>query len=152
MFDIGTFDYLTFAQGPFVQSTIAAEPIDVGGKRRRRRNADDDLTEAEVQFMRRKLAELKRAKTDREEAAAAKALEIALAQAAEDDAAAEIISGAIQEKHPEAIAKSDYGSVMRDVALLTDITNQLARIVREAAAERRRLDDEDDIEILMLTT
>lgn len=150
MFDIGTFDYLTFDQGPFVASSVATEAIDVAGKRRRRRNADDELTEAEVEFMRRKLRELKQAKTDREEAAAAKALEIALAQAAEDDQAAEIITGAIQEKRPEAVAKSDYGSVMRDVALLTEITNQLDRIVKEAAAERRRLDDEDDIEILML--
>ena len=96
---------------------------DVGGKARRGvkhkgyRSADDELTEAEIQFMQRKLAELKAAKTEREKAAAAKSLEVAMAQATKDDEAADAISATIQEKRPEAVLKSDYGAVMRDVAL-----------------------------------
>jgi hypothetical protein len=121
--------------------------IDVAGAKRRR-HPDEELTEAEVQFMQRKLAELKRAKTAAEEAAAAKALEVALAQAAQDDEAAEVITATIAEKRPE--IKTDYGAIMRDVALLTDITRQLAKIARAAADERRRQEDEDDIEMLML--
>lgn len=112
------------------------------GKPRRHRTGDDELTEAEVQYMFRKLAELKAAKTEREKVQAAKALEIALAQAAQDEEAAEVISASIQAK--------DYGAVMRDVPLLTSITQQLDRIVKEAAAERRRLDDEDDIETILM--
>lgn len=83
------------------------------GRKRRHRNADEELTEAEVQFIRRKVAELKAAKTEREKVAAAKALEIALAQAAQDDEVADVISAEIQEKRPE--IKEDYGPIMRDV-------------------------------------
>ncbi len=41
---------------------------------------------------------------------------------------------------------------MRDVALLTDITRQLDKIVKEAAAEHKRMmEDEEDIEMLLLS-
>ncbi len=100
--------------------------------------------------MQRKLRELKAAKTEREKVAAAKALEVAMAQAAKDDEAAEVISSTIQEKRPEAILKADYGAVMRDVALLTEITNKLAKIAKEAAAYQRMMDDEDDVETLLM--
>lgn len=123
---------------------------DPSGKRKRRRNADEELTEAEVQFMQRKLAELKAAKTEREKAAAAKALEVAMAQATKDDEAADAITATIQEKRPEAILKADYGAVMRDVALLTEITDRLEKIAKEAAAYQRILEDEDDIEMLLM--
>lgn len=137
-------------------SVVIAPPVvvqqpDRSDGKPRRRTGDEELTEAEVQYMQRKLRELKQAKTEREKVDAAKALEIALAQAAQDDQAADIISAAIQEKRPEAVLKSDYRAVMRDVALLTDITRQLDRIVKAAAAEQRRMqDDEDDIEMLLL--
>lgn len=93
----------------------------------------------------RKIAELKAAKTEQDKLAAAKALEIALAQAAQDDEAANAISATIAEKRPE--ARADYGAVMRDVALLTAITNELDRIVKE---HKRLMDDEDDAEALLL--
>lgn len=129
---------------------VVTEQPDRSDGKPRRRSGDDELTEAEVQWMQRKLQELKQAKTEREKNEAAKALEIALAQAAQDDAAAEAISATIQEKKPEAVLRADYGSVMRDVALLTSITNELERVVKESAAHQRMLEDEDDIEMLLL--
>jgi hypothetical protein len=114
------------------------------GRRQRLRTADDDLTEGEVQWMQRKLAELRKAKSEREAAEAAKALEIALAQAAQDERAAEVISEVIEAKKPEAIARADYSLVMRDVRVLGQILSELLRMVK--AYE----DEEDDIEILLL--
>jgi hypothetical protein len=114
------------------------------GRRQRLRTADDDLTEGEVQWMQRKLAELRKAKSEREAAEAAKALEIALAQAAQDERAAEVISEVIEARKPEAIARADYSLVMRDVRVLGQILSELLRMVR--AYE----DEEDDIEILLL--
>lgn len=136
----------------FGSAVQARAPEGGDGKPRRRiRTAEDELTEGEIQWMQRKLQELKNAKTEREKAEAAKALEIALAQAAQDDKAAEVISAAIQERRPEAVLRADYGPVMHDVALLTSITSQLASIVKQAAAEHKRMmDDEDDIEMLLL--
>lgn len=116
-----------------------------GGKKRRR--ADDDLTEAEVQFMFRKIAEMKAAKTERERVAAAKALEVSLAQAAQDDEAAETISATIQEKRPEAVLKADYSAALRDVSLMTEIAEKLAKI---AAEVRREREDEEDVEALLM--
>ena len=106
--------------------------IDVGGKRRR--TADEELSEAEVQFMQRKLAELRAAKTKREEQAAAKALEVALAQAAQNDEVAEVITATIE------IDRPDYGTVMRDLKLLARIIDKLDRMVK---AETRENDDWD---------
>ena len=109
-----------------------------GKRRRRHKSADDELSEAEVQFMQRKLAELKAAKTKREEQAAAKSLEVALAQAAQSDEVAEVISTTIEAKET-----TDYGAVMRNLALLSRVIDRLERMVRE---ER----EEDDIEILAM--
>jgi hypothetical protein len=114
------------------------------GRRQRLRTADDDLTEGEVQWMQRKLAELRKAKSEREAAEAAKALEIALAQAAQDDRAADVISEVIEARRPDVIARADYGPVLRDTKLLGEILRELARMVK--AYE----DEEDDIEILLL--
>lgn len=149
---ISAFQSNAFQNDAFQIDGAVSTPIDVAGSdgRKRRRHADDELTEAEVQFMHRKLAELKRAKTEQDKAKAAKALEVALAQAASDDEAKEIITAMIHEKRPEAVLRADYGPVMRDVALLTSITRQLDRIVKQAAAERRAMEDEDDIETLLM--
>ena len=118
---------------------VTTTGIDVAGKRRgRRKPADEELTEAEVQFMQRKLAELKAAKTKREEQAAAKSLEVALAQAAQSDEVAEVISTTIEAKET-----TDYAAVMRDLTLLSRVIDRLERMVRE---ER----EEDDIEILAM--
>jgi hypothetical protein len=94
--------------------------------------------------MQRKLAELRKAKSEREAAEAAKALEIALAQAAQDDRAADVISEVIEARRPDVIARADYGPVLRDTKLLGEILRELARMVK--AYE----DEEDDIEILLL--
>jgi hypothetical protein len=128
---------------------VAQQDVGDGGRRRRGRRqrlrtADDDLTEGEVQWMQRKLAELRKAKSEREAAEAAKALEIALAQAAQDERAAEVISEVIEAKKPEAIARADYSLVMRDVRVLGQILSELLRMVKEQE------DEEDDIEILLL--
>lgn len=117
------------------------QPDRSDGKPRRVRNrrwfnADDELTEAEVQFMQRKLQELKRAKTEREKNAKAKELEVALAQAAQDELAAEAIRSAMGGKSP--------ARVMRDPAALGRIIGELERIVRDQQ-------DEDDLEILLLS-
>ena len=136
-----------FALGEFGVDVVVAldqSDGDPSGKRRRRRNADDDLTEAEVQWMMKKLAELKAAKTERERLAAAKALEVGLAQATKDDEAADVISATIQERGV------DTAQMMRDVALLTEITNKLAVIAREAAEYQRMMEDEDDVETLLM--
>ena len=132
--------------GGAAPAVVTTQPDRSDGKprRRRARNADDELTEAEVQWMQRKLLELKAAKTERERVAAAKSLEVSLAQATQDDEAADIISASIQEK---GVSTAD---AMRDVALLTSITNQLEQIVKAAAIERRRLEDEDDVESLLM--
>jgi hypothetical protein len=132
-----------------VTPTPAAQPDTDGGRprrgrRQRLRTVDDDLTEGEVQWMQRKLAELRKAKSEREAAEAAKALEIALAQAAQDERAAEVISEVIEARRPDVIARADYGPVLRDTKLLGEILRELARMVK--AYE----DEEDDIEILLL--
>jgi hypothetical protein len=116
------------------------------GARRKYRSADDELTEAEAQYVLRKIEELKRAKTEREEAAAAKALEIALAQAAHDDDAAEVITEAIEEKKGP---RRDYAAALRDVQLMSKIGKELMVLAKEIAAERRRQEDEDDVELLL---
>jgi hypothetical protein len=116
--------------------------------RRRRYSADDDLTEAEAQYVLRKIRELKQAKTAREEAEAARALEIALAQAAQDDDAAEIITEVIEFKQPG----RDYAAALRDVQLMQQLGDELMALAIELAAERARLDDEDDAEALLLLT
>jgi hypothetical protein len=118
----------------------------VGARRRRYRSADEELTEAEAQYILRKIQELKKAKTAREEAAAAKALEIALAQAAQDDEAAEIISDVIEFKRPG----RDYAAALRDVRLMQQLGNELLALATEL--ERERLDDEDDAEAILLLT
>ena len=114
-----------------------AVPSSSDGKRRRRRTGDEELTEAEVQYMQRKLRELKQAKTKREEDAARKALEIAFAQAAQDDEAARAI---------EAAANGNYAALMRNDVLLARVTDKLAAIARQHAEDQ----DEDDVETLLL--
>jgi hypothetical protein len=139
----------------FVGASTGAAPVVVqptggDGKPRRGprkyRTADEELTEAEAQYVLRKIEELKRAKTEREEAAAAKALEIALAQAAQDDDAAEVITEAIEEKRGP---KRDYAAALRDVQLMSKIGQELMVLAKEIAAERRRQEDEDDVELLL---
>jgi hypothetical protein len=138
---------VSWAEAEFTTAAAAQTTITGGdGKRRRYRRADDELTEAEAQFIQRKIAELKAAKTAREEAAAAKALEIALAQAAQDDEAAEIIAAAVEYEAP----KRDYAAALRDVELMSQLGKELMALAKELAAERKRLADEDDIEVLLL--
>jgi hypothetical protein len=120
----------------------------VGARRRRRYSADDDLTEAEAQYVLRKIRELKQAKTAREEAEAARALEIALAQAAQDDDAAEIITEAIEFKQPQ----RDYAAALRDVELMQRLGDELMALAIELAAQQQRMRDEDDAEALLLLT
>ena len=134
---------LLFAGARTAAAPAARVTVDVGGKRRRvARNADDDLTEAEVQFMRRKLDELIAAKTAREKALAAKALEIALAQAAKDEEAAEVISAQVNQAH----GPGDYRAAMQSTATLSRIVGELQRMVREIEDER----DEDDLEVIAM--
>jgi hypothetical protein len=116
--------------------------------RRRRYSADDDLTEAEAQYVLRKIRELKQAKTAREEAEAARALEIALAQAAQGDDAAEIITEAIEFKQPG----RDYAAALRDVELMQRLGDELMALAIELAAQQQRMRDEDDAEALLLLT
>lgn len=142
------------AAAPAAAVATPQPSVDVGGKRRRgtRRRlyvADEHLTEAEAQYIARKLAELKEAKTAREEAEAVKALEVALAQAVQDEEAAEIVSEKIAEARPNPY---DYAGALRDVQLLTDISRALTLLAHEIALERRRIQDEDDVETLLLMT
>lgn len=145
--------FVAFFGSRTVATATATTIIDVAGQarggRRRHRNADEELTEAEVQFMFRKLAELKKAKSEREKEKAAKELEVALAQAAQDEEAAAVITDAIEEQKPEVIARSDYRGVMQDVGLLSSIIKQLEVIARNAAKAQR--EEDDDIEVLMLS-
>lgn len=138
------------AGNPQPPVVIVDDKSGIDGKKRGRkfRTADDDLTEAEVQWMQRKLRELKQAKTERERVAAAKALEVSLAQAAQDDEAAEAISSTIEQERPA--LKADYRAIMRDVELLSSITTKLAEIAKRAAEEQRRRQDDDEIELISL--
>lgn len=92
----------------------------------------------------RKIAELKKAKSEREKLRAAKELEVAISQAAQDEEAAKIIVKTIEKKRGP---RPDYAAVMRDAALLTSIVYQLDRIAKQAALEAR---EEDDIAVMLL--
>ena len=116
-----------------------------GAKRLRFKSADERLTEGEVQWMQRKLAELRKAKTEREAAEAAQAIEIALAQAAQDDEAAEVITAAIEQAQP---GRVDYAAALRDTKLIGSILTDLRKLAKQLQAER---DEDDDIEILLLS-
>lgn len=131
-------------QGPYPSSSADNSDGTSGAGKRRRRTADDELSEAEVQFMHRKIAELKRAKNERERARAAEELQISLAQAAQDEEAAQVIE---QIASPKLIA-TDYAALSRDSRLMLQIAKQLEKIVK--GAQRRRTEEEDDVEILML--
>ena len=125
-----------------------ARTSDTDGKRRRVkrwRNADEELTEEEAQYVVRKIAELRRAKSAREAAAAAKEIELALAQAARDEEAAEIIAETIEERQER--TTPDYGAALRDLELMADIGRRLVALARQLEFER----DDDDAEVLLLS-
>jgi len=126
-------------------STDEVTTVDVGGKKklkRKSRPADDDLTAEEVHWMRRKIAELKRAKTEREKEKIAKQVEVALAQATKDEEAAEVIERVAQ------TANYDTKAILNNIALLINIVNGLEHVVNRS--EARLMEDEDDIEVLAI--
>ena len=118
-----------------VTPVITTAAIDVGGKRRIK-SGDEELTEAEVQYMFRKLAELKKAKTAKSRHKASNELEISLAKAVRDEDAAQIVQ--------EAVAHIPIGEILRNVEALSDLIRNLQDLVWQ---ER----EEDDIAVLLLT-
>ncbi len=109
-----------------------------GGKKKHRdRTGDDELTEADLQYMFRKIAELKKAKSESAKVAAAKRVEVALARTARDDDAAQIISTGLG---------SDISQSLRDVQMLSSV----ARALKEMLKERQPQDDEDEAEAMLL--
>ena len=152
MFDIGTFDYLTFDQGPLSQeSSVSQERVDGGSKRR------DELRHAlhaleESIFLRRLYAR----KPDEPQAAQTPSIaqpkkieqEIIQDQAFVDHASHEL----------ESISKgiADLSSALKRVELLelerqrAAIEKQVHEIIRQAEAAAKRRADEDALAAILM--
>jgi hypothetical protein len=138
------------AAPPTVTTTSAGGDDAPRGKRKRYRNGDEGLSEAELQFMHRKIAELKSAKTKREKEAAASALETSLDVAAENPESADEIRAAVAEQPSAKIPQlTDYSRLSRDASAMEAVVRRLTLISARAAIEaKRKRQDEEDIELI----
>ena len=119
------------------------------------RFGESELTDNEVVALARRLSALRDAQTKKAKAKAAKELEIALAQAAQDERAAKAIRSAIEKARPEVVARlmgADTATLLPeikfDLTVLTEIMAQLAILMREQMMRR----DDEDIEVLLLAS
>lgn len=129
---------LLFFAGVSARVTQAVRDLSDGKRRRGKTkwlNGDDELSEAELQLMRAKLAKLKARKKKRH-------------------VEPEPVPVPVIQPEPWKEYVIDYEALARDAKAYEELkasaAEQLARIVEAASTEQKRMQDEDDAEALLL--